>query len=124
MAVAATGTPSPTGTIASRHPPDDNPKHQTQASSEYDLSAAVFFTLLLLLSLLLLWDGCPCCLRIWPNRNVFRESGAIHSLPIPIGQTFRLGCLLLAQLKQQTQLEDAELIIASLRGAASLYRLT
>jgi hypothetical protein len=49
--------------------------------------------------------------------------GNRFSLPIPIGQTFQIGCLALSQLKKQVQLDDADLIIASLRGAAALYLL-
>ena len=49
-------------------------------------------------------------------------AGNQFALPIPIGQTFQIGCLLLAQLKQQVALEDSDLLIAALRGAAALYK--
>ena len=48
-------------------------------------------------------------------------SGAAFALPVPIAQTFQVGVLVLAQLKKQSPLDDGELIIAALRGAAALY---
>ena len=51
-------------------------------------------------------------------------AGNIHGLPIPIGQTFHVGNIALMQLQKQTGNNDSELLIAALRGAAALYRIT
>lgn len=47
--------------------------------------------------------------------------GTAYALPIPIGQTFQIGSLALAQLQKQSPVSDGDLIIAALRGAAALY---
>jgi len=49
-------------------------------------------------------------------------SGKNFSLPVPIGQTFQITALVLAQLQKQSHLDDGQLLIAALRGAASLYK--
>jgi len=48
--------------------------------------------------------------------------GNIFSLPVPIGDTFNITCLVLTQLKKQTGIVDAELLLAALRGSAALYK--
>lgn len=47
--------------------------------------------------------------------------GNAYSLPIPIGQVFHIGALVLKQLSEHTKLTDGSLLLASLRGAAALY---
>jgi hypothetical protein len=49
-------------------------------------------------------------------------SGNVFALPLPIGQTFQLACIILAQLQKQTELSDGALLMAALRGAAGLYK--
>lgn len=49
-------------------------------------------------------------------------AGTAYALPLPISQTFQLGTLALAQLKKQSASSDDQLILASLRGAAALYK--
>ena len=49
-------------------------------------------------------------------------SGNAFALPIPIGQTFQVSSLLLAQLQKHMELTDGNLLIAALRGAAALYK--
>jgi hypothetical protein len=49
-------------------------------------------------------------------------AGNNFSLPVPIGQAFQIASLLLIQLQKQTQLNDGDLLIAALRGSASLYK--
>lgn len=51
-------------------------------------------------------------------------SGSAFALPLPIGQTFQVSSLVLAQLQKQTELSDGNLLIAALRGAAALYKPT
>jgi len=51
-------------------------------------------------------------------------AGNNFALPIPIGQSFQIASLLLIQLQKQTQLYDGDLLIAALRGSASLYKAT
>ncbi len=46
--------------------------------------------------------------------------GTGYSLPIPTGQTFLIGTLVLKQLSKHTKLNDGSLLLASLRGAAAL----
>ena len=48
--------------------------------------------------------------------------GVLYSLPAGIGDTFKLSTLFLKQLKLQSGLQDETLILAALRGAASLYK--
>lgn len=48
--------------------------------------------------------------------------GKIFALPLPIGQVFQVSALVLAQLQRHTGLNDGAMIIASLRGAASLFK--
>ena len=48
-------------------------------------------------------------------------AGKLFVLPITIGDTFRLSALMLKQLKNQAGLSDETLVLAALRGAASLY---
>jgi hypothetical protein len=45
----------------------------------------------------------------------------IFMLPATIGDTFKLSAMMLSQLKQQASMEDDTLLLAALRGAASLY---
>jgi hypothetical protein len=47
--------------------------------------------------------------------------GTGYSLPIPTGQTFLIGTLVLKQLSKHTKLDDGSLLLASLRGAAALH---
>ena len=49
-------------------------------------------------------------------------AGNNFSLPVPIGQTFQITALVLAQLQKQTELSDGNLLIAALRGSSSLYQ--
>lgn len=49
-------------------------------------------------------------------------SGNLFVMPVTIGDTFRLATLLLSQLKQQAGFADETLMLAALRGSASLYR--
>lgn len=61
-----------------------------------------------------------------PNKIFVKASsgtGNLFVLPISIGDTFRLTSLLLKQLSKQSGLEDENLILAALRGAASLYKV-
>lgn len=60
-----------------------------------------------------------------PNRlfiSASQGSGNCYALPLPIAQTFRLGALAMAQLKKQSEMDDDDLLLASLRGAAALYQ--
>lgn len=60
-----------------------------------------------------------------PNRmyiNASAGKGVFHQLPISIGDTFQLSCLLLHQLKAQTPWIDENCLLASIRGAAGLYK--
>lgn len=75
----------------------------------------------------------PCCEFKRPGKGVKIErqrsklyitasrSDARFSLPVPIGQLFQVSTLVLAQLQKQSFV-TGEMLIASLRGAASLYR--
>jgi len=45
----------------------------------------------------------------------------VFALPITIGDTFKLSTIMLKQLIKQTGLESETLVLAALRGAASLY---
>ena len=59
-----------------------------------------------------------------PNKlfiSATQGQGTAYALPIPIAQTYQLGTLALAQLKKQAIVDDAELLLAALRGAAALY---
>lgn len=47
--------------------------------------------------------------------------GTAYSLPIPIGQTFRITALVLKQISRHTHLTNGHLLLASLRGASALY---
>ena len=49
-------------------------------------------------------------------------AGNNFSLPVPIGQSFQISALVLTQLQKQTELNDGHLLIAALRGSASLYQ--
>lgn len=49
------------------------------------------------------------------------RSDARFSLPVPIGQVFQVSTLILAQL-QKHSFVSGEVLIASLRGAAALFR--
>ena len=49
-------------------------------------------------------------------------TGNLFVMPVTIGDTFRLATLLLSQLKQQAGFADETLMLAALRGSASLYR--
>ena len=58
-----------------------------------------------------------------PDRLFIRATagtGNLFMLPVTIGDTFRVSALLLSQLKKQSGLEDETLLLAALRGAASL----
>ena len=60
-----------------------------------------------------------------PNRlfiSATQGSGNCYALPLPIAQTFRLGALAMAQLKKQSEMDDDDLLLASLRGAAALFQ--
>jgi len=60
-----------------------------------------------------------------PGKLFVRASsgtGKIYALPVPPGDTFRLSALFLGQLKRQAELSDGTLVLAALRGAASLYQ--
>ena len=60
-----------------------------------------------------------------PNRlfiSATQGSGNCYALPLPIAQTFRFGALAMAQLKKQSGVDDDNLLLASLRGAAALYQ--
>lgn len=48
-------------------------------------------------------------------------SGNMFALPLPIGQVFQVSALVLGQLQKHTGLNDGTMIIAGLRGAASLF---
>lgn len=48
------------------------------------------------------------------NNNLFM-------LPVTIGDTFRLSAIMLKQLTKQSGIESETLILAALRGSASLY---
>ena len=47
--------------------------------------------------------------------------GNLFMLPVTIGDTFRLSAIMLRQLTKQAGLSDETLVLAALRGAASLY---
>lgn len=62
-----------------------------------------------------------------PNKlfiSATQGSGNAFALPIPIGQTFQISSLVLAQLQKQTDLSDSNLLIAALRGSSALYKAT
>ena len=46
--------------------------------------------------------------------------GTLYALPASPGDAFRLNALFLTRLKQQTRIDDGTLLLAALRGAASL----
>lgn len=48
--------------------------------------------------------------------------GNLFMMPVTIGDTFRLSAIMLRQLTRQAGIGDETLILAALRGAASLYR--
>lgn len=48
--------------------------------------------------------------------------GALFALPTGIGDSFKLCALFLGQLKKQSGIEDETLLLAALRGAASLHQ--
>jgi len=50
-------------------------------------------------------------------------SGRLYTLPIGMGDTFRVGALLLNALKKQTRIDDDGILLASLRGSASLFQI-
>ena len=59
------------------------------------------------------------------NRLFFSASqgqGRQYALPVPIGQVFQITSLVLAQLSKQSCVQDGSLVLAAIRGAASLYR--
>ncbi len=47
--------------------------------------------------------------------------GTAYSLPIPTGQTFLIGTLVLKQLSKHVKMDNSPLLLASLRGAAALH---
>lgn len=60
-----------------------------------------------------------------PNKiyvNASAGKGVFPQLAISMGDTFQLSCLLLHQLKAQTPWLDENCILASVRGAAGLYK--
>ena len=54
--------------------------------------------------------------------NATQGAGNNFALPVSIGQTFQITALVLTQLQKQTGLSDGNLLIAALRGSASLYQ--
>lgn len=59
-----------------------------------------------------------------PNKlfvSATQGKGAAYALPIPIAETFQMGSLALTQLKKQGHVEEPELLLAALRGAAALF---
>ena len=61
-----------------------------------------------------------------PNKMYIKASagqGKLFALPAPVGDSFRLCALFLKQLKYQSGIEDETLLLAALRGSASLQHV-